>query len=73
MELWNYTVMARPRKITAPSPAEDEVREKKLFYIHRRFSRAFAILAAEEGPRAGPRLIEEAINLLLVKYGRKPV
>jgi hypothetical protein len=36
-------------------------------------ARAFDILKAEQGPRSGPRLAAEAIDLLLVKYGKKPL
>jgi len=34
---------------------------------------AFNVLKAEEGPRCGPRLAAEAIDLLLKKYGKLPV
>lgn len=35
--------------------------------------KAFNVLQAEEGPRSGPRLAAEAIDLLLKKYGKPPV
>ena len=48
-------------------------RSTKGFYLRPEFARAFDILAAEQGPRSAPKLIEEAINLLLVKYGKSPI
>jgi hypothetical protein len=36
-------------------------------------ARAFDILKAEQGPRTGPRLAAEAIDLLLILYGKQPI
>jgi hypothetical protein len=36
-------------------------------------ARAFDILKAEQGPRTGPRLAAEAIDLLLILYGKTPI
>ena len=47
--------------------------ENKLFRLRPELIRAFDILRAEQGAHSGPRLADEAINLLLVKYGKKPV
>jgi Antitoxin-like ribbon-helix-helix len=46
------------------------VRTSKLFYLQPEYITAFNVLAAEQGPRSGPKLIEEAITLLLRKYGK---
>lgn len=52
---------------------EEIALENKLFRLSPDAIQAFDILKARQGPRSGPRLIAEAINLLLVKYGEKPV
>ena len=45
----------------------------KMFRLTPLAARAFDILKAEQGPRSGPRLIAEAIDLLLEKYGKEPI
>jgi hypothetical protein len=47
--------------------------QNKMFRLRAEAIRAFDILKAEQGPRSGTRLIAEAIDLLLVKYGKKPI
>jgi hypothetical protein len=42
-----------------------------LFRLNREAIRAFDILKAEQGPRSGPRLMAEAIDLLLVRYHKE--
>jgi len=44
-----------------------------LFRLKPEAKRAFDILRAEQGSRSGPRLIAEAIDLLLIKYGKKKI
>jgi hypothetical protein len=56
-----------------PSVANEEELLQKLFQVKRRAIRQFDILKGEEGPRSGPRLIAEALNLLFEKYGKPPV
>jgi hypothetical protein len=58
-----------------PETEDDEERnlENKAFSVTPEARVAFDILKAEQGPRSGPRLIAEAIDLLLVHYGKKPV
>ena len=53
-------------------PREDHL-ENKMFRLTPEAIRAFDILKAEQGARSGPRLMAEAIDLLLVKYGKQPV
>ncbi len=45
----------------------------KLMSLKPETARAFDILKAEQGPRSGPRLAAEAIDLLLKKYGKQPL
>jgi hypothetical protein len=60
----------RPKK----EPAEVErTLQNKLLSLKPEAVRAFDILKAEQGPRSGPRLAAEAIDLLLVKYGKPPI
>jgi hypothetical protein len=54
-------------------PEETASLENKLFRLSPGAIQAFEILKAKQGPRSGPRLIGEAIDLLLMKYGEKPV
>ncbi len=44
--------------------------ENKMFRLPPNLVRAFDVLKGEQGPRSGTRLIEEAIVLLLEKYGK---
>jgi hypothetical protein len=44
-----------------------------MFRLKRAAIVAFDTLKAEQGPRAGPRLMAEAVDLLLARYGKKPV
>jgi len=55
-----------------PEPAEPELRNA-LFRMKPEAKRAFDILRAEQGSRSGPRLIAEAMDLLLKKYGKPPI
>jgi len=55
-----------------PEPDESDLRNA-LFRLKPEAKRAFDILRAEQGSRSGPRLIAEAIDLLLVKYGKKKI
>ena len=57
----------------AKKPEEEPERTGKQFYLQPHFITAFNVLAAEQGARSGPKLIEEAINLLLKAYGKKPL
>jgi hypothetical protein len=58
----------------APGKAPEESQlENKMFRLSPEAIRAFDILKAEQGARSGPRLMAEAIDLLLVKYGKKAV
>jgi hypothetical protein len=52
---------------------EDRHLENKLFRVTEEARRAFDMLRGEVGPRSGPRLIAEAIDLLLLRYGKHPV
>ena len=45
----------------------------KMFRLRPEAIRAFDILKAEQGSRSGPRLAAEAIDLLLMKYGKPPI
>jgi len=62
-----------PAKKTPAKTAEGTQLENKLIRLRPEVIRAFDILRAEQGPHSGPRLAEEAINLLLKQYGKKPV
>jgi hypothetical protein len=44
----------------------------KMFRLSAEAVQAFEILKAKQGPRSGPRLAGEAIDLLLQHYGEKP-
>ena len=57
----------------AEKPADESALENKLFRLSADHITAFDVLKAKQGPRSGPRLIAEAIDLLLVKYGEKPI
>ncbi len=60
----------RPRTLT------DEQRERRnnvLLTLKPEAIKAYNVLKAEQGPRSGPRLAAEAIDLLLKKYGKPPV
>lgn len=52
---------------------ETDKLEGKMFRLRREAIRAFDILKAEQGPRSGPRLMTEAIDLLLILYGKSPI
>ncbi len=45
----------------------------KMFRLRPEAAQAFEILKAKSGPRSGPRLAAEMVDLLLVKHGEKPV
>jgi|GEM_PF-4105710 len=60
-------------KPAAEEVAKETPLENKLFRLSREAIEAFDVLKARQGPRSGPRLIAEAIDLLLVKYGEKPI
>jgi len=45
----------------------------KLLLLKPQAIRAFDILRAEQGPRSGPRLAAEMVDLLLRAYGKKPI
>ena len=62
---------ATPEAI-APAAEEEELLQK-LFQVKRRAIRQFDVLKGEQGPRSGPRLIAEALNLLFEKYGKPPI
>lgn len=65
--------MALKKTVARPASEPEKVqRENKLFRLNPDLSRAFDILKAEQGPHSGPRLADEALTLLLRKYG-KPV
>lgn len=65
-------VAVKPTQKNEPEPGETDLRNA-LFRLKPEAKRAFDILRAEEGSRSGPRLIAEAIDLLLKKYGKKPI
>ena len=59
-----------------PGKKADEIERtlrNKLLSLKPEAIRAFDILKAEQGPRSGPRLAAEAIDLLLAKYGKPPI
>jgi hypothetical protein len=65
--------MALKKMAARPAPEPEKIqRENKLFRLNPALGRAFDILKAEQGPHSGPRLADEALTLLLKKYG-KPV
>jgi citrate lyase beta subunit len=53
-------------------PAQAEF-VNKMFRLRPDAAQAFEILKAKQGPRSGPRLAAEMVDLLLVKHGEKPV
>ncbi len=55
------------------SEPEDSQLRNKMFRLTPEAIRAFDILKAKQGTRSGPRLMAEAVDLLLKKYGEKPV
>lgn len=60
----------RPRTLT------DEERQRRntvLLTLKPEAITAFNVLKAEQGPRSGPRLAAEAIDLLLILYGKPPI
>jgi hypothetical protein len=64
--------------VTTQSPPEDESEENpklegKMFRLKREAIVAFDILKARQGPRSGPRLMAEAIDLLLKHYNMEPI
>ena len=60
-------------KASDESEPEDSKLRNKMFRLTPEAIRAFDILKAKQGPRSGPRLMAEAVDLLLRKYGEKPV
>ncbi len=60
-------------KGTPETASEENQLENKMFRLKPEAIRAFDILKAEQGARSGPRLMAEAIDLLLKKYGKKPI
>jgi hypothetical protein len=60
----------RPRTLTED---ERQKRNTVLLTLKPDAIKAFNVLKAEQGPRSGPRLAAEAIDLLLKKYGKPPV
>jgi hypothetical protein len=56
-----------------PETEIDDALQNKMFRLKPEAIRAFDILKAEQGARSGPRLIAEAVDLLLVKYGKKKI
>jgi hypothetical protein len=52
---------------------DDNALRTKLLSLKPEAIRALDILKAEQGARSGPRLAAEAIDLLLKKYGKKPI
>jgi hypothetical protein len=64
----------RPKKKIEEAKSEaGRTFQNKLLSLKPEAVRAFDILKAEQGPRSGPRLAAEAIDLLLAKYGKPPV
>ena len=45
----------------------------KMFRLRPEAAQAFEFLKAEVGPRSGPPLAAEMIDLLLIEHGKKPV
>jgi|BogFormECP12_OM1_1039635.scaffolds.fasta_scaffold06482_4 hypothetical protein len=60
------------KRTPAKNPEESQL-ENKMFRLKPAAIRAFDILKAEQGARSGPRLMAEAVDLLLKKYGKKPI
>ena len=59
---------------TMPDEEAKGVRfQNKMFRLAREAVQAFDILKAKQGARSGPRLMAEAVDLLLEKYGEQPV
>jgi hypothetical protein len=58
---------------TAAAIPDSEKLEQKLFQIKWAARRQFDVLKGEQGPRSGPRLIAEALNLLFEKYGKPTI
>jgi hypothetical protein len=57
----------RPRTRTA----EDAARVTRLISLKPEIALAYDILKARQGPRSGPRLADEAVEMLLERYGEK--
>ncbi len=57
----------------AKSELEQSGFVNKMFRLRPDAAQAFDILKARQGPRSGVRLAAEMVDLLLVKYGEKPV
>jgi len=58
---------------TPDGELEDSGYVNKMFRLKPDAAQAFDILKAKQGPRSGPRLAAEMVELLLAKYGEKPV
>ena len=61
------------RNKTPERESDESQLVNKMFRLKPEAILAFDILKAEQGSRSGPRLIAEAIDLLLVKYGKKKI
>jgi hypothetical protein len=63
--------------MTSTRKPDDEPEEtgwqNKMFRLRPDAAMAFEVLKARQGPRSGPRLVAEMVDLLLMKYGEKPV
>jgi hypothetical protein len=59
---------SRPRT----KSAEDAGFVTRLISLKPEIAVAFDILKAKQGPRSGPRLVGEAMEMLLERYGEKP-
>jgi hypothetical protein len=54
-------------------PEEEPGYVNKMFRLRPDAVQAFEILKAKQGPRSGPRLAAEMVDLLLIEHGEKPV
>jgi hypothetical protein len=63
----------RPRLPRVAAEEKSARRNTVLLTLKPETVKAFNMLKAEEGPRSGPRLAAEAMDLLLKKYGKPPV
>ena len=52
---------------------EEQGLKTKSFILSPEAIQRFEMLKAKEGPRSGPRLIAEAIDLVLMRHGEEPV
>jgi len=56
-----------------PEPEGEGQLQSKIFRLTPEACVAFDVLKARSGPRAGPRLAAEMVDLLLREHGEKPV